>query len=182
MKVVPAVKENDHFHLSFLRAYPDADQSCVRDYGKGPQRLSHADIQKFTTGENTEWKRRIDMAVSITACTVCSLAKTADSIPETLDAILPESDTSSILKALPHLRKTLVESDEGKDFVLSCKYLDASKDMARNPVDMERHIMSFMKYLATNQQRTVGDSTTLLGPRGKKFTIVHHFWALEARS
>ena len=154
LKGIPAVHENEHFHMDFLRPYPDGEGSCVKDYGKGPARLAHGDVHSHTTAKNTEWKRRLEYATSFTASAVRVLVKIANTIPANLDSILPADDSNSILRALALLRQLLVDSAEGTEFVSACCLLDASNDIGRSPDDLQKAIVIFLKFVATTEKFT----------------------------
>ena len=77
---IHAVKDEEMFHMSFLRGYPDSDLNCIKDYGVGASRLSTADINKHTTSLNCEWKRRMEFATSFTAASMSALAKLAENV------------------------------------------------------------------------------------------------------
>ena len=143
----------DHFHMTFLRPYPDAQLSSVQDFNKGPARLQADDIGGHTSGKNCEFKRRPDFAVSFTAGAVRAMAKMAATIPAAVDDVLPADDRGSVLCVLCMLRRLLLEADDGKQFVKACEFLDTQNaDIDRNEGDTGRHIATFMKYMATKAE------------------------------
>ena len=108
--------EREPFHWDFLLPYPNQELSCVKDYGKGPARLSPPDVNKHTTAKNTEWKRRLEFATSFTAASMRALAKIASTAPAGLADLLPSEDRNSVMRALLLLREVLVDSSDGKLF------------------------------------------------------------------
>ena len=97
---VHRMEESAHYHLDFCLPYPNKQGLCVKDYGKGPQRLAPEEINSWTTALNCEWKRRPEYAVSFAAASMMALRSTVESIPKGLNASFPEEDKTGILKAL----------------------------------------------------------------------------------
>ena len=146
---VEAIKEKEHFHLNFLKAYPDATLNCVKDYKAGPTRLQPEKVNKFTTALNSEWKRRIEFATSFTAASVRALHKMANTVPAELVGSDFETGDGSVIQSLILLRKILVDDKEGQEFVAACEFLDSSNEIDRNTDDLAANIKTFFKYFAT---------------------------------
>ena len=136
---VPAVSERDHFHYDFLRAYPDQTLNCIKDYGKGPARLAPAEVNKFTTSLNSEWKRRLEFATSFTAASMRSLKALVQTLPDGLADILVHDDQNSILRTLVFVRELFLESQDGMQFMISCEHLDTNNDVQRNEAELSAH-------------------------------------------
>ena len=151
LKNIQSVTE--HFHMTFLRPYPDAQLSSVQDFNKGPARLQADDIGAHTSGKNCEFKRRPDFAVSFTAAAVRAMAKMAATIPEAVVDVMPPGDRGSVLCVLCMLRRLLVEEDDGKQFLKACDFLDTGNaDVERQEGETGRHIAVFLKYMATKTE------------------------------
>ena len=100
---IHAVGEKEHFHLDFVKQWPDADLNCVKDYGKGPQRLSPEDVNAWTSGKNSEWKRRLDFATSFTAASMRVLEKIAKEVPAELSGMIAPGQ-GGVMEALVLLK------------------------------------------------------------------------------
>ena len=100
------------FFLNFVRGYADKELNCVKDYGRGAERLGADDIQKYTCPQNSEWKRRSEVATSFTANAVRDLRKTASDVPPNLQSVLPATDTRSLLRTLAVLREVLIDAPD----------------------------------------------------------------------
>ena len=149
---MPAVPEREHFHMDLLRAYPDQSLNCIKDYGKGPARLSPSEVNKYTTSLNSEWKRRLEFATSFTAASMRSLHQMVQGLPAGLASILPADDTASLLRTLVFVRDLLVVSNEGQVFMAACDYLDTNHEFDRDSTALEAHIVAFFSFVATSDK------------------------------
>ena len=143
-----AVEDEEIFHMSFLRGYPDADLNCIKDPGVGASRLSTADINKHTTSRKFEWKRRMEFATSFTAASMRALAKLAENVSSQMGQVLPDDDSTSLLRVLAVMRQVFVDNPGAGDFLSACHYLDASYAMDRDHQQVEKQFNVFFKYVA----------------------------------
>ena len=176
---IPAIGEHDHFFINFLAQYPEQDLNCVKDYGRGAQRLQPQEFQKYTTPKNCEFKRRIEYGTSFTARSMRALNKVARDVPQNLSTVVPATDTKSILRTLIVLRELFVESTDGKTFIAACEHLDTKYEQMRNPADLKTHVRTFSKYITTNNN--VHACLQLLVVHGTSL-VVGAGWGLQATS
>ena len=145
---IHAVSKEDAYIPSFSSMYPDAQFNCVKDFGQGPARLDPAHIAQHTNAKNSEFHRRPHMAISFAAASVLTLEKHAASIPEGLHTVVPDTDRTSIFRALLDLRRAL-SSDEGKAFLAAARYLNLGKDASgKKGAALRENLQIFLKTLA----------------------------------
>lgn len=127
-----AVKKEFSTVIRFLRPYPDKEGNCINDYGKGRACLDAQTMSPFLNHGNSEFKNRLEFAVSFTASAMLSMWSVLQRLPP--GSALPAEYKGTLFSAISDIRDILAAPD-GQAFLEACTWLNMSKDMSRKPGD-----------------------------------------------
>ena len=109
---------------SFTRENPDENLNCVLDFN-----AEH--VGSKMNAKSYELHRRPQFGVSFVAASVRALVKMLRPLPPNLSKALFADDKNPIVLNLCNVR-TMLQTQQGRDFVVACDFLDNGNAVTRN--------------------------------------------------
>jgi hypothetical protein len=135
-------------------------------------------MKHYLTTNNSEFKRRMGVAMSFVAGTYRCAHEDLKGLPEKLAPLLPAEDKTSFWRSLLSLKKVLT-SEQGRTFMKACDFLDSTHAAERNPAQVQKHVVAFLKFFAETKGLT--SCLKSVAHHGSRIFLTAT-WGLEAQA